>query len=77
MTTPWPTLLPIHAASLSLSLTWWGLVATLVPLVGASDYRFSASALGAGYLAELCGLLGIGLVIDWIGREGSLPRGRD
>ena len=77
MTTPWLKLLPIHAASLSLSLTWWGLVATRVPLVGASDYRFSAGALGAGYLAELCGLLGLGLVIDWIGREGSLPRGRD
>jgi MFS family permease len=70
---PWRRLLPVHAASLALSFTWSGLFATLVPLVGSSQYRLASGALGlalgAGYLAELGGLLGIGLVIDRVRRE--------
>ena len=66
-------LLPVYAASLSLSLTWSGLFATMAPLLGHARYGLGAGpiglALGAGYAAELAGLLGVGLVIDRIRRE--------
>ena len=63
----------MYAASLSLSLTWSGLFATMAPLLGHAQYGIGAGplglALGAGYAAELAGLLGVGLVIDRIRRE--------
>lgn len=66
-------LVPVYAASLSLSLTWSGLFATMAPLLGHARYGLGAGplglALGAGYAAELAGLLGVGLVIDRIRRE--------
>jgi MFS family permease len=66
-------LLPVYGASLSLSMTWSGLFATLAPLLGAEGYGLSSGALGlalgAGYVTELAGLLGIGIVIDRIRRE--------
>jgi MFS family permease len=66
-------LLPVYAASLSLSLTWSGLFATMAPLLGHARYGLGAGpiglALSAGYAAELAGLLGVGLVIDRIRRE--------
>ena len=66
-------LLPVYAASLSLSLTWAGLFATMAPLLGHSRYGLGSGALGlalgAGYAAELAGLLAIGLVIDQVRRE--------
>ena len=66
-------LLPVYGASLSLSMTWSGLFATLAPLLGAAGYGLSSGALGlalsAGYATELAGLLGIGIVIDRVRRE--------
>ena len=66
-------LLGVYAASLSLSMTWAGLFATMAPLLGAAGYGLSSSALGlalsAGYTAELAGLLGVGMVIDRVRRE--------
>jgi MFS family permease len=66
-------LLSVYGASLSLSLTWSGLFATLAPLLGAAGYGLSSGALGlalsAGYATELAGLLGIGVVIDRVRRE--------
>ena len=66
-------LLPVYGASLSLSMTWSGLFATLAPLLGAAGYGLSSGALGlalgAGYATELAGLLGVGLVIDRVRRE--------
>jgi MFS family permease len=66
-------LLPVYAASLSLSLTWSGLFATLAPLLGHARYGLGAGpiglALSAGYAAELAGLLGVGFVIDRVRRE--------
>ena len=66
-------LLPVYLASLSLSLTWSGLFATMAPLLGHARYGLGAGpiglALSAGYAAELAGLLGVGLVIDHIRRE--------
>jgi MFS family permease len=66
-------LLPVYAASLSLSLTWSGLFATMAPLLGHARYGLGSGPLGlslsAGYAAELAGLLGVGLVIDRIRRE--------
>jgi predicted MFS family arabinose efflux permease len=66
-------LVPVYAASLCLSLTWSGLFATMAPLLGHARYGLGAGplglALGAGYAAELAGLLGVGLVIDRIRRE--------
>ena len=66
-------LLPVYVASLSLSLTWSGLFATVAPLLGHARYGLAAGpiglALSAGYTAELAGLLGVGLVIDRVRRE--------
>jgi MFS family permease len=66
-------LLPVYAASLSLSLTWSGLFATMAPLLGHARYGLGSGPLGlalsAGYAAELAGLLGVGLVIDRVRRE--------
>jgi DHA1 family multidrug resistance protein-like MFS transporter len=66
-------LLPVYIASLSLSLTWSGLFATMAPLLGHARYGLAAGpiglALSAGYAAELTGLLGVGLVIDRVRRE--------
>jgi MFS family permease len=64
---------PVYAASLSLSMTWSGLFATMAPLLGHARYGLGSGALGlalgAGYAAELAGLLALGLVIDRIRRE--------
>lgn len=64
---------PIYAASFAMTLTWSGLFTTMVPLVGAGNYGLSAAAigtaLGAGYVAELVGLLAVGVVIDRVRRE--------
>ena len=66
-------LLPVYVASLSLSMTWSGLFATMAPLLGHTEYGLSSGALGlalgAGYAAELAGLLGVALVIDRVRRE--------
>jgi MFS family permease len=66
-------LLPVYAASLSLSLTWSGLFATMAPLLGHARYGLGSGslglALGAGYAAELAGLLAVGIVIDRVRRE--------
>ena len=66
-------LLPVYVASLSLSLTWSGLFATMAPLLGHTGYGLSSGALGlalgAGYGAELAGLLGVALVIDRLRHE--------
>ncbi|HEV8306368.1 MAG TPA: MFS transporter [Methylomirabilota bacterium] len=66
-------LAPVYAAGLALAMTWTGLVATLIPLLGHARYGLSAPALGlalgAGYVAELAGLIGVGLVIDRFRRE--------
>jgi MFS family permease len=66
-------LLPVYVASLSLSMTWSGLFATMAPLLGHAGYGLSSGALGlalgAGYGAELAGLLGVALVIDRVRRE--------
>ena len=66
-------LLPVYIASLSLSLTWSGLFATMAPLLGHARYGLDAGpiglALSAGYAAELAGLLGVGLIIDRVRRE--------
>jgi MFS family permease len=66
-------LLPVYVASLSLSMTWSGLFATMAPLLGHTEYGLSPGALGlalgAGYSAELAGLLGVALVIDRVRRE--------
>jgi DHA1 family multidrug resistance protein-like MFS transporter len=67
------SLAPVYAASFAMAATWSGLFYTLVPLVGHDRYGLDAGtlglALGAGYVAELLGLLGIGLVIDRLRRE--------
>jgi len=64
---------PVYWASLSMSATWAGLFYTLVPLLGHDRYGLDAASLGlalaAGYIAELLGLLGVGLVIDRARRE--------
>lgn len=66
-------LVPVYAASLSLSMTWAGLFATMAPLLGHARYGLGSGALGlalaAGYAAELAGLLAIGVVIDRVRRE--------
>ena len=66
-------LLPVYVASLTLSMTWSGLFATMAPLLGHEKYGLTSGALGlalgAGYAAELAGLLGVGLVIDRVRRE--------
>ena len=63
----------MYVASLSLSMTWSGLFATMAPLLGHTGYGLSSGALGlalgAGYAAELAGLLGVALVIDRVRRE--------
>jgi MFS family permease len=72
-------LLPVYVASLSLSLTWSGLFATMAPLLGHARYGLGAGpiglALSAGYAAELAGLLGVGLVIDRVRREPVFAMG--
>jgi DHA1 family inner membrane transport protein len=66
-------LAPIYAAGFALAATWSGLFATLVPLVGHDRYGLDSGALGlalgAGYVAELVGLLAVGVVIDRAPRE--------
>ncbi len=66
-------LAPVFVACFALTLTWAGLWTTLVPLLGAGPYHLSSSAiglaLGAGYVAEVLGLIAIALVIDRVRRE--------
>lgn len=63
----------VYAASFALALTWSGLFATVAPLLGHAGYGLGPGALGlglgAGYVAELVGLFGVGLVIDRVRRE--------
>jgi MFS family permease len=65
-------LLPIFVAGFAQSFTWAGLWTTLAPLLGASAYGLApaglGAAMGAGYVAEVVGLLGIALVIDRVRR---------
>ena len=64
---------PVYTACLTMSMTWAGVFSTLVPLLGHDRYALETStiglALGAGYVAELIGLLAVGLVIDRVRRE--------
>jgi len=64
---------PVYTACLTMSMTWAGLFSTLVPLLGHGRYALATStiglALGAGYVAELIGLVAVGLVIDRVRRE--------
>jgi MFS family permease len=66
-------LLPVYLGSVTLSLTWTGLLATMVPLLGSGHYRLDPAALGlamsAAYTTELVGLAAVGLVIDRVRRE--------
>jgi MFS family permease len=66
-------LLPVYVACLTLSTTWSGLFATMAPLLGHARYRLGSGALGlalgAGYAAELGGLVALGAVIDRVRRE--------
>lgn len=66
-------LAPVYTACLTMSMTWAGVFSTLVPLLGHGRYALATStiglALGAGYVAELIGLLAVGLVIDRMRRE--------
>ena len=66
-------LAPVLSACFALALTWAGLWTTLVPLLGAGRYQLSSTALGfalgAGYVAEVAGLVAVGLVIDRLRRE--------
>ena len=70
---------PVCGAALTLALTWSGLFATLVPLLGHERYGLSSAALGwalaAGYVAELAGLVGLGLAIDRVRREPAFLAG--
>lgn len=69
----------VSGAALTLALTWSGLFATLVPLLGHERYGLSSAALGwalaAGYVAELAGLVGLGLAIDRVRREPAFLAG--
>jgi MFS family permease len=66
-------LLPVYAACCALAGTWAGLWTTLIPLLGSGAYGLSSpalgAALGAGYVAEVAGLVTVGLVIDRVRRE--------
>jgi MFS family permease len=66
-------IVPIHLAGFSLAASWAGLFYTLTPLLGSGPYgldtRSLGLALGAGYVAELAGLVAVGLVIDRVRRE--------
>jgi len=66
-------LAPIYGACFALAWTWSGLFATMAPLLGHDRYALGATAIGlalsAGYVAELAGLLVMGLVIDRLRRE--------
>lgn len=66
-------LFSVYFASLAMGMTWSGLYPTLVPLLGYGEYGLGPTALGwalgAGYLAEVVGLAGLGLVIDRVRRE--------
>jgi MFS family permease len=65
--------LAVYAAGLTMAMTWSGLFSTLVPLLGHARYGLTSEALGvalgAAYVAELLGLIGLSLIID------RMPRG--
>jgi MFS family permease len=64
---------PIWIAAGLMAATWSGLFATLAPLLGHDHYGMGARAiglaLGAGYVTELAGLAGVGLLVDRVRRE--------
>lgn len=66
-------LVPVFVASFALTATWAGLWTTVAPLLGAGEYGLGSTALGlalgAGYVAEVLGLIGLALVIDRVRRE--------
>jgi MFS family permease len=66
-------LAPVYAGTLSLGLTWAGLFATVVPLLGHDRYALTTTAIGLGmaaaYVAEVAGLALLSLVIDRVRRE--------
>jgi MFS transporter, DHA1 family, multidrug resistance protein len=64
---------PVYAGTLALGLTWSGLFATVVPLLGHDRYELTTTAIGLGmaaaYVAEVAGLALLSLVIDRVRRE--------
>jgi MFS family permease len=72
-------LAPVYGASLALAMTWSGLFATLAPLLGHEGYGLGAGALGAamgaGYVAEILGLVVVGLAMDRGRAEPIFPWG--
>jgi MFS family permease len=66
-------LIPVYVGAMTLSLTWTGLLSTMVPLLGAAHYRLDSAALGlamsAAYATELVGLTAVGLVVDRVRQE--------
>jgi hypothetical protein len=59
---------PVCAASFTLSFTWTGLFVTLGPLLGHAQYGLDARALGLlfalAYAAELAGLVAVAVIVD-------------
>jgi MFS family permease len=66
-------LAPVYLAGFTMTLTWAGVLSTLVPLLGHGALGLSTAglsvAMGTGYVAELLGLFGLSLVIDRSRRE--------
>jgi MFS family permease len=66
-------LFPVYLAGFAMTVTWTGVLATLVPILGHGALGLSTAelsfALTAGYVAELLGLLGLSLGIDRVRRE--------
>jgi predicted MFS family arabinose efflux permease len=67
------SLASVYVACLAMSMTWSGLFATLGPILGHDQYGLPTTAIGlalsAGYVAELVGLIGVGLIVDRVRRE--------
>jgi MFS family permease len=66
-------LAPVYWACLAMSLTWAGLFATVLPLVGDRRYGLPAGAIGlamgAGYLADVVVLTALAVLIDRVRQD--------